>query len=170
MQNFLCFYSIPRWCRLSKTFYVSILYLGGADYAKLLPAGSYVDALSQSPSNLAHFIKYLDANPSLYSAYFQVFNLLYISVFSSFFIHVWWKFESNVQLGLLHHHFVNFFYQRSASLHTWILSKKIRPLHNEQAKKEKIIWKIRELLNTVNENQAWRRSTTCGRWKIPSST
>jgi hypothetical protein len=45
---------------------------GGADYSQLLPAGSYVDALTQSPANLAHFIKYLDSNQSVFKTYFQV--------------------------------------------------------------------------------------------------
>jgi hypothetical protein len=57
-----------------------VLLLGGADYSRLLPSGSYVDALSQSPANLAHFIKYLDANQSLYRAYFQVLFFVTLSL------------------------------------------------------------------------------------------
>ena len=30
---------------------------GGVSYSKLLPRRSYIDALNQSPKNLAHFLK-----------------------------------------------------------------------------------------------------------------
>ena len=42
------------------------------NYAKLLPIGSYIDALNQSPKNLAHFLRYLDKNEELYNNYFKV--------------------------------------------------------------------------------------------------
>ena len=42
------------------------------NYAKLLPIGSYIDALNQSPKNLAHFLRYLDKNDELYNNYFKV--------------------------------------------------------------------------------------------------
>ena len=45
---------------------------GGVNYAKLLPIGSYIDALNQSPKNLAHFLRYLDKNDELYNNYFKV--------------------------------------------------------------------------------------------------
>ena len=34
-----------------------ILISGGVSYSKLLPRGSYIDALNQSPKNLAHFLR-----------------------------------------------------------------------------------------------------------------
>ena len=45
---------------------------GGVNYSKLLPIGSYIDALNQSPKNLAHFLRYLDKNDELYNNYLQV--------------------------------------------------------------------------------------------------
>ena len=39
---------------------------------KRLPIGSYIDALNQSPKNLAHFLRYLDKNDELYNNYFKV--------------------------------------------------------------------------------------------------
>ena len=35
-----------------------ILISGGVSYSKLLPRGSYIDALNQSPKNLAHFLRW----------------------------------------------------------------------------------------------------------------
>ena len=63
-----------------------ILISGGVSYSKLLPRGSYIDALNQSPKNLAHFLRwsedcllingnwqiqfrYLDRSDELYSSY-----------------------------------------------------------------------------------------------------
>ena len=37
-----------------------------------MPIGSYIDALNQSPKNLAHFLRYLDKNEELYNNYHQV--------------------------------------------------------------------------------------------------
>ena len=38
----------------------------------MLPLGSYIDALNQSPKNLAHFLRYLDKNDELYNNYLAV--------------------------------------------------------------------------------------------------
>jgi len=48
------------------------LFLGGVNYSKVLPLGSYIDALNQSPKNLAHFLRHLDKNDELYNNYLQV--------------------------------------------------------------------------------------------------
>ena len=47
---------------------------GGVNYPKILPRGSYIEALDQSPKNLAHFLRYLDKNDDLYDNYLQVAN------------------------------------------------------------------------------------------------
>jgi len=68
-EPYMCqhFVSDLIWAVLS-TDMVPVVF-GGVSYSKLLPRGSYIDALNQSPKNLAHFLRYLDRSDELYSSY-----------------------------------------------------------------------------------------------------
>jgi len=70
-EPFMCqhYMSDLIWAVL-KTNMVPVVF-GGVNYSKLLPIGSYIDALNQSPKNLAHFLRYLDKNDELYNNYLQ---------------------------------------------------------------------------------------------------
>ena len=60
------------WFVCTQDILTSLRVSGGVSYSKLLPRGSYIDALNQSPKNLAHFLRYLDKNEELYNNYIQV--------------------------------------------------------------------------------------------------
>lgn len=45
--------------------------LGKADYSRLAPPHSYINALDYTPKELADYLRVLDANETLYSEYFQ---------------------------------------------------------------------------------------------------
>ena len=49
---------------------VPVVY-GGADYERLAPPHSFIDARKFTPESLAVYLKQLSANPSLYEAYFS---------------------------------------------------------------------------------------------------
>jgi len=70
-ESFMCqhFMSDLIWAVL-KTDMVPVVF-GGVNYSKVLPLGSYIDALNQSPKNLAHFLRHLDKNDELYNNYLQ---------------------------------------------------------------------------------------------------
>jgi alpha-1,3-fucosyltransferase len=56
---------------------------GGADYSRIAPRHSYIDALEFStPDKLAEYLKQLDANDTLYNEYF------------------WWKDHYQVEAGV----------------------------------------------------------------------
>ncbi|XP_023328507.1 alpha-(1,3)-fucosyltransferase C, partial [Eurytemora carolleeae] len=44
---------------------------GGGDYSKDLQPGSYIDAMPQTPENLAHFLIYLDKHQPVFNTYTQ---------------------------------------------------------------------------------------------------
>lgn len=60
---------------------VPIVY-GGADYQRLAPRHSFIDARLYSPKELASYLQLLDGNPKLYREYF------------------WWKNQYNVEAGV----------------------------------------------------------------------
>jgi alpha-1,3-fucosyltransferase len=60
---------------------VPVVY-GGANYSRIAPPHSYIDALKFTPETLANYLKLLDANDELYNEYF------------------WWKGHYNVEAGL----------------------------------------------------------------------
>ena len=46
------------WLVCTHDILTSLRVSGGVSYSKLLPRGSYIDALNQSPKNLAHFLRW----------------------------------------------------------------------------------------------------------------
>ena len=62
---------------------VPVVY-GKANYSRIAPAHSYIDALQFTPEGLAHYLKVLDANDALYNEYF------------------WWKGHYQVEAGVEH--------------------------------------------------------------------
>ena len=60
---------------------VPVVY-GGANYSRIAPPHSYIDALKFTPETLANYLKLLDASDKLYNEYF------------------WWKGHYTVEAGL----------------------------------------------------------------------
>lgn len=81
-ENSICDdYVTEKFYEILKHDMIPIVY-GGANYSRIAPAHSYIDALQYTPKKLAAYLKRLDANDTLYNEFF------------------WWKKHYRVEAGV----------------------------------------------------------------------
>ena len=70
-ENSICRdYVTEKFFKIIERRIVPVVY-GGADYERIAPAGSYIDARRYQPAQLADYLRRLDANETLYEEFFR---------------------------------------------------------------------------------------------------